>query len=96
MPLAVVIAEAAERDLQSIWVYVAERNYDAADQLLDEILAVTEKLAEWPEMGRLRPELQPGIRSFPIGNYVLFYRVRRDAIEVARVLHGRRDIDSLF
>ena len=42
MAFTVVIAEAAERDLESIWVYLAERNYDAADRLLDEILAIAE------------------------------------------------------
>jgi hypothetical protein len=47
-------------------------------------------------MGRLRPELAPHLRSFPIGNYVIFYRLTQEGIEVARVLHGARDIDALF
>ena len=96
MPLAVTIAEVAERDLESIWVHVAERNYDAADALIDEILEVAKKLAKWPEMGRARPELHPDIRSFPVGSYMVFYRVLPDALQVARVLHQRRDVESLF
>jgi len=38
----------------------------------------------------------PNIRSFLVGNYVVFYRPIQDSIEVARVLHGARDIDALL
>ena len=47
-------------------------------------------------MGRPRGELAPRLRSFPVGPYVLFYRPTPNGIEVARVLHGARDIPSLF
>jgi toxin ParE1/3/4 len=47
-------------------------------------------------MGRLRPELVPKLRSFPVGEYVVFYRSIRDGIEVVRVLNGARDIGRLF
>ena len=49
-----------------------------------------------PKWGRLREELAPRIRSFPVGRYVIFYRAGREGIEVARVLHGSRDIPMLF
>jgi len=47
-------------------------------------------------MDRCRDELAPGLRSLPVGNYVVFYRGREGGIEVIRVLHGARDIDALF
>ena len=53
-------------------------------------------VAGQPLLGRLCPELAPNLRSFPVGNYVIFYRPIDNGIEVARVLHGARDIDSLF
>ena len=49
-----------------------------------------------PEMGRGRPELAPDLRSFPVGNYVIFYRPVRGGVEVVRVLRAARDIPSLF
>jgi toxin ParE1/3/4 len=49
-----------------------------------------------PKTGRQRSGLGPSIRSFAVGNYVIFYRESANGIEVARVLHGRRDIPSLF
>jgi toxin ParE1/3/4 len=35
------------------------------------------------------------VRSFPVGNYVVFYRVVTDGIELVRVLHGMRRLRSL-
>jgi toxin ParE1/3/4 len=49
-----------------------------------------------PELGRLREELSPRLRSFPVGRYVIFYRPMENRIEIARVLHGARDLPPLF
>jgi toxin ParE1/3/4 len=49
-----------------------------------------------PEIGRMRNELVPGIRSLPIKRYVIFYMVREKNIEIARVLSGYRDLASVF
>jgi hypothetical protein len=48
------------------------------------------------EGGRRRPELRPDIRSIPVGNYVIFYRLAAANIEIAWILHGRRDIKRVF
>ena len=55
-------------------------------------------LAGAPVMGRVRPELGARIRSFVADRYVLFYRplTRAKGIEIARVLHGARDVDAIF
>jgi len=37
-----------------------------------------------------------GVQSFPFGRYVIFYHALGDAIEIVRVLHGARDIESIF
>ncbi|MEG3934909.1 type II toxin-antitoxin system RelE/ParE family toxin [Microcoleus sp. T2B6] len=41
-------------------------------------------------------ELLAGLHSFPIGNYVVFYREIENGIDVIRVLHGSRDIEDIF
>ena len=87
---------AAQRDLDEMWDYVAQESVAAASRLIDTIVEACDRLASQPEMGRLRPELAPNLRSFPVGSYVIFYRPTLDGIEVARVLHGARDIDALF
>jgi len=47
-------------------------------------------------MGRARPELGHGLRSFVVGQYVVFYRPSTKGIEIVRVLHGARDIGATF
>ena len=40
-----------------------------------------------------------GLRRFPVSgfdNYIIFYLPRENGLDVIRVLHGARDIDSLF
>ena len=91
-----VLSELAEADLTDIWVFVAQDNAEAADRLIDQLHEKCQFLAITPKAGRQRPELDPSIRSFVVSSYVIFYRESANGIEVARVLHGRRDIPSLF
>lgn len=86
----------AEADLIEIWIYIAQDSPTSADKLLDEINEKSQTLAESPFVGKARDELGPNIRSFPIGNYVLFYQPIAEGIEIIRVLHGARDIDVLL
>ncbi|WP_245334863.1 type II toxin-antitoxin system RelE/ParE family toxin [Bradyrhizobium mercantei] len=64
----------------------------AADRVVDRIGNIFQMLAENPLAGRQRPELGMSIRSFPVGNYVLFYEAFPNGVEIVRVLHGARDI----
>ena len=51
-------------------------------------------LAETPgEIGVARPELAPGLRSFPSPPFVLFFRYSDGRVEIARILHERRDVE---
>lgn len=85
----------ARADLKSIWRYVARKASErTADRLLDHITAAAAILADHPHSGTPRPELQPGIRSRPVGNYVLFYRPVPGGVELVRVLHGRQDVTA--
>ncbi len=88
----VILSELAEADLTDIWVFAAQDDVEAADRLLDQIYEKRQFLANSPKAGRRRPELDPSLRSFAAGNYVIFYRESPSGIEVARVLYGRRDI----
>ena len=57
---------------------------------LDDIIDRFDLLAEQPGMGRARPEFGPGVRSFAVENFVIYYR-QEDDVLIARILHGRRD-----
>ena len=90
------ITELAESDLTKIWLYIARDNEPAADQVVEKLRARCQHLALNPEMGKLRPEFAFGLRSNRIGNYFIFYFPTEAGIEVARVLHGARDLPRLF
>jgi toxin ParE1/3/4 len=91
------LAPEAETDLDSIWYYTAkETGTDIADRLIDSIADRFFLLATHPHAGRLRNDLRPGLRSFPVGQYVILYRIEREDVLILHVLHGRRDIDVLF
>jgi toxin ParE1/3/4 len=64
----------AEADPTDIWEFIAQDNTGAADRLIDEIHEKCRFLAATPKAGRRRPDLDPSIRSFTVGNYVIFYR----------------------
>ncbi len=82
--------------MKEIWKYVAADNENAADKFLDHIEDVLELLGNSPLLGRVRKELQPEVRSFAVGNYVIFYIPRKRDITVVRVLSGFRDLDTLL
>jgi toxin ParE1/3/4 len=88
----------AEFDLTEIWHYVAREssNPDIADRLIDTISQRFDFLSSHPHGGRTRDEVLPGVRSFPVGWYVIFYRVAQPDVLILRVLHGRRDFESSF
>lgn len=78
----------------AIWVFIAADDENAADGLLDRLEEAFVLLAENRRIGRARPELAPGIRSFAVRRYVIFYQAVEDGIEIVRVIHGARDIEA--
>lgn len=87
----------AEADLLELWLNIAEENLVAADDSLDLIQATVSLLGTQPEMGRARPELADGLRSFPTRTpYIIFYVPDEDDLLVVRVLHHARDIDAEY
>jgi len=86
----------AQDDLIEIWLYIAQDNQAAANQLLDTIDEKLKLLSDSPQMEQTRDELAPSLRSFPVGKYLVIYRPIPGGIELARVIHGARDIESLF
>src|ERR1700724_3509902 len=92
------LAPEAETDLDEIWYYIAKesRSIEIADRLIDSITARFFLLTTYPHVGRRRDEdLRPGLRSFPVGEYVIIYRVEDDDVLILRVIRGSRDIEAL-
>ena len=92
----VVVRPHALADLAEIWAYIADDSPDRADAFVDLVDSKFQALSRRPGVGRRRPELAPDIRSLTVGRYVVFYLPISRGIEVVRVLHGSRDIESIF
>jgi toxin ParE1/3/4 len=95
MPLIVKLPR-AQCDLIEIWDYIADDSEARADSFIDTIDRKVQAVANRPNMGRSRDELVEGLRSFPVGRYVIYYRIIPGGIEIVRVLHGARDVDAIF
>jgi toxin ParE1/3/4 len=90
-------SQPADTDLLDIWGYLAEQaSPDIADRQLRNIVTACDRLVTWPFSGRPRNELVEGMRSIVVHPYLVFYRPSDAAVEIVRVLHGRRDLDAIF
>lgn len=86
----------AEEDLIEIWTYIARDSPRAADRLLDRLERKSMMLAQAPRLGMARDDIAEGVRHFPVGNYVILYRLLGDGVEIVRYAHGRRRLRGLI
>jgi toxin ParE1/3/4 len=89
-------SSAANTDIEEIALYIFDLNPVAAQHFLKALEETCELLAEHPLLGRLRPELGDGVRSFAVGNYLVFYLPAPQGVDVARVIYGGRDLPRTF
>lgn len=54
------------------------------------------KIAKFPNLGRQRDEILPGIRSLPVDNYLILYMSIGQDVEIFRVISGYRNLSDLF
>jgi toxin ParE1/3/4 len=92
------VAPQAETDLEEIAYYVFRESgsIEIADRLIDSITDRFALLGKYPHAGRRRDDLRQGLRGFPVGRYVILYRVDDDDALILRVVHGRRDLEALL
>ena len=87
----------ARDDLADIFAYLdTHATRPIADHRLRDIETAAQRLTEWPLMGRPRRELGPGLRSWSVPPHIIFYCVTDAAVEIVRVVDGRRDLDAIF
>jgi toxin ParE1/3/4 len=99
--MRVLLTQGAEQDIQSIHDYITESDGPLrADQVLDGLLAATDKLTVMPERGSYPKELLTlGIKEYRqvlFKPYRIVYRVIGRDVVVYVVADGRRDMQSLL
>src|SRR5215203_1949868 len=102
MPHEIFKRPQAERDIEECFVYIAEDNLDVGVTFLVAVEDAIEQLARFPLLGKERQFTEKrfqNVRMWKVKNfenYLIFYTVAEDRIEIVRVLHGSRDIEDLF
>lgn len=87
-----------DSDLDQIWFYIATEsgNPEIADQVTQAITKRLYLLSRNPYLGGGRADLRAGLRSFPVGRYVIIYRVENDEAIFLSVLPGDRNLEGLL
>jgi toxin ParE1/3/4 len=86
------VSEDAERDLDEIFVYWANRaSPETADRVVDRITERFWLLGEHPDAGKTAREIAASVKCFPAGKYLIYYRKTRRGTDILHIFHGARD-----
>ena len=97
----VLLTPGAEQDLESIHDYIARFDSPAnASHVLDALIKVAQRLAEFPERGSHPKELAAlGFRDYrqtAFKPYRVIYRVMGSRVVIYLIVDGRRDLQSVL
>ena len=93
MAYKLIWSPAARDDLHDIVVFLARDNPNRAMSFGYELISETDRLQEFPELGRIVPEYRnDNIREIIFRPYRIVYRVNHEnkLCEIARVWHSAR------
>jgi len=95
----VKIFPAAKRDLIDIINYLNTLSADAALRYYDLLTEKIGSLAQMPERCpylRNNPLKAKGYRCLVVENYLVFYVVKGDTVQIRRILYGQRNYEWLL
>ncbi len=85
----------AKIQLLSVEEFIANDNPSGAIDFTDELINLAETLAEYPEKGRVVPELShSNIRELLHKNYRIVYLIKKDRVEILTLFEGHRLLKS--
>ncbi|MBD2532624.1 type II toxin-antitoxin system RelE/ParE family toxin [Nostoc flagelliforme FACHB-838] len=91
-----VLTIPAKQDLKEINRYIMRYNPDVARRLNEKIKQQCKLLADFPNMGQSFNNFASDLRSFPVEDYLIFYRPVDGGVEVVRIVSGYRDLETVF
>jgi len=85
----------ATADLEGILQFVSAESADGAQSVLAAVLASVGSLPEFPERGRVTPELERvDVREVQAFRYRIIYRVTTEEVIVLAIVHGARSLSD--
>jgi len=95
--MLVIITGPAEADLEQIADYISAHNPARALSFVRELRDKCEALADAPRAYPLVPRYEHvGIRRRPHGDYLIFYRISVDTIDIVHILHGAQNYEPIL
>jgi plasmid stabilization system protein ParE len=93
-----LLAPEARQDVRDIWNYIVSDNATAAARVRQEIRDTCRRLAQHPYIGHRRDDLttRKDVLFWPVYSYLIVYRANTKPLEILRVLHGKRNVESLL
>ena len=86
----------ARNDLKQIYDYIAKDSRYYATNVLENVVSRAENLDEFPEIGRVVPEIgDKNVRELIIYSYRLIYELVSNDVQILAIIHGKRDFSSL-
>jgi len=86
----------ARNDLKQIYDYIAKDSKYYATNVAQHIVSKAESLNEFPEIGRVVPEISDeNVRELIIYSYRLIYEVVSNGVQILAIIHGKRDFSSV-
>ena len=88
-----VLSEKAKKDIRSIGDYTEERwSEEQAERYVRMLFSECRNIAGKPLVGRSYDQYRAGLRGYPCGKHVIFYRVlSHSRVRIVRVLHEKMD-----
>jgi toxin ParE1/3/4 len=87
----------AERDLDEIFLYWARRaSLEVADRVVNSITDRFWLLGQHPDAGKAAGAIAAGVKCFPAGKYLIYYRKSRRSTDILHIFHGAQDQKSIF
>jgi plasmid stabilization system protein ParE len=91
------LARKALTDLHGIRAHIAADSALAADRILDAFREAFDHLAEFPQLGHVRPDLTSRpVRFWNVRGFLIIYSEAPEAVYILRVVRGSRDVPSLL
>jgi toxin ParE1/3/4 len=94
--MPVIFSPEAEADLREIGDYIAQDNPRRAASFAQELFEHALRITDTPYAYPKRDDLSAGLMMAVHGSYLILFRIKGGHVEIARILHGARDLKRIF
>ena len=82
-------------DIEDITAYIHKDSPLYAQKVVEELVAASRRLTQFPLRGRQVPELTSTHRECFVYSYRMIYRVEDQRVLIVAVIHGKRLLESV-